>query len=81
VGKIEKLIAKLKSNPKDFKWKELKKILAHYGYLEIKRKGKSGGSRRKYINDRKDVISLHEPHPEKTIKPYVVKQIIEHLNV
>lgn len=79
--KVEKLIAKLKSKPKDFTWDELKKVLAHYGYEEIKKKGKTGGSRRKFVNKKKEIISLHEPHPEKTIKPYVVKQIIEHLNL
>ena len=81
MGKVEKLIKKLKSKPKGFTWDELKKVLAHYGYKEVKKKGKTGGSRRKFVNDSADIISLHEPHPEKTIKTYVVKQIIEHLNL
>ena len=81
MGKIDKLIAKLKSKPKDFTWDELKKVLSHYGYTEIKKKGKTGGARRKFVNNKKDIISLHEPHPERIIKTYVVKQIIEHLNL
>ena len=80
MGEIEKLICKLKTNPKDFEWKELLKVLAHFGYLEIK-KGKTGGSRRKFVNKEKDVISLHEPHPQKTVKTYVIKLIIEKLNL
>lgn len=80
MSKIEKLIAKLKSNPKDFTWDELKKVLAHFGYEEMK-KGKSGGSRRKFVNSKNDVISLHKPHPQNTLKSYVIKQIIEHLNL
>ena len=81
MSKIEKLIIKLKSNPKDFTWDELIKVLSHYGYHEIKKKGKSGGSRRKFINVQASIISLHEPHPEKIIKTYVIKQISEHLNL
>ena len=81
MGKIDKLIAKLKSNPKDFSWDELKKVLSHYGYEEIKKKGKTSGSRRKFVNDKRAIISLHEPHPERIIKTYVIKQIIEHLNL
>ena len=81
MGKIEKLIARLKSNPKDFTWDELKKVLSHYGYDEIKKKGKTAGSRRKFVNNKNDIISLHEPHPARIIKTYVVKQIIEHLNL
>lgn len=79
--KTSKLIAKLKSKPNDFTWNELKKVLAFYGYEEITRRGKSGGSRRKFVNSSKDIINLHEPHPDKTIKTYVIKQIIEHLNL
>jgi len=81
VVKTSKLIAKLKSKPNDFTWNELKKVLAFYGYEEITRRGKSGGSRRKFVNSSKDIINLHEPHPDKTIKTYVIKQIIEHLNL
>lgn len=79
--KIEKLIAKLLSKPKDFTWLELKKVLSHFGYDELKSKGKTGGSRRKFVNAQGQIISLHEPHPEKIIKQYLIKQIIEHLNL
>ena len=79
--RTDKLIIKLKSNPKDFTWDELKKVLKYYGYTEIKKKGKTGGSRRKFINETNDIIILHKPHPEKTIKSYVIKQIIDHLNI
>lgn len=81
MSKIDKLIKKLKSNPKDFTWDELKKVLAHFGFEEIKQKGKTGGSRRKFVNEKLEVISLHEPHPEKIIKSYVIKQIKEHLSL
>lgn len=82
MGKIDKLIAKLKGNPKDFTWSELKKVLAYFGFIEIKKKGKTGGSRRKFKNATNDIIiSLHEPHPDNIVKSYVVKQIKEYLNL
>ncbi|MCG8319934.1 MAG: type II toxin-antitoxin system HicA family toxin [Cytophagales bacterium] len=55
--------------------------MSHFGYEEIKSKGKTGGSRRKFKNTSNRIISIHEPHPEKTIKRYLIKQIIEHLNL
>ncbi len=80
MSKIEKLIERLKSEPKDFTWDELTKVLAHFGYSEMK-KGKTGGSRRKFIDINNNIISLHKPHPGNILKGYVIKQIIEHLNL
>lgn len=79
MSKIEKLIAKFLSNPKDLTWDELIKILKNYGFNEITKKGKSGGSRVKFANDNKDIINLHKPHPSNIIKPYLIKQIIQKL--
>jgi hypothetical protein len=47
MSKNEKLVQRLLSLPKDFTWKELVKLLALFGYAELK-KGKTGGSRRKF---------------------------------
>ena len=77
LSKVEKLIEKLKSRPKDFTWAELQKVLSHYGYVE--KAGK--GSRRKFINEDGKVISLHEPHPAKILKAYMIELIIEHLEL
>jgi hypothetical protein len=78
MGKIDKLIERLLSYPKDFTWEELKKILAHFGYDEIK-KGKTGGSRRKFADKENNIICLHEPHPAKILKDYAVKEVVNHL--
>lgn len=76
---IAKLKKKLASLPKDFEWSELVKLLAHFGYVEAK-KGKTGGSRVKFIHpETKDVINLHRPHPKKILKSYQVKQVVEKL--
>ena len=77
MSKIDKPIEKLKSRPKDFSWAELQKVLNHFGYEE--RSGK--GSRRKFISETGAIISLHEPHPKKILKQYMIDLVIEHLNL
>jgi predicted RNA binding protein YcfA (HicA-like mRNA interferase family) len=81
MSKIEKLIEKFKSNPTDFTWIELVKILTHLGYFEKTTKGKTGGSRVKFVNEETDIINLHKPHPSNIVKQYVIKQIIEKLEL
>ena len=81
MSKIEKLILKFRTIPKDLTWEELVKILNHYNYQEKTQKGKTGGSRRKYINKKLDIISLHKPHPSNIVKQYVIKQLIEKLEL
>jgi hypothetical protein len=81
MSKIEKLLERFKSNSTDFTWDELVKVLNHFGYHEKSSKGKTGGSRTKFINDQKDIISLHKPHPSNIVKKYVSKQIIEKLGL
>lgn len=70
----------LRSRPKDFTWDELIKILKHYGFEETGR-GKTGGSRRKFVNAHSQIISLHEPHPQNILKQYQLNIVIEHLNL
>jgi hypothetical protein len=74
----EKLLTRFLSIPKDFTWDELKKILALFGYQELKT-GKTGGSRRKFMDANKTIISLHKPHPTQIIKPYAIIDVIAHL--
>ena len=44
MSKINKLVERLLTQPKDFTWEELIKVVNHYGYHEIK-KGNTGGPR------------------------------------
>lgn len=78
MSKSDKLILKIqkKPTPADFKWEELKKLLAQFGFSLVS-SGKTGGSRRKFINDAGILISLHEPHPSKVLKKYQVEQVID----
>jgi hypothetical protein len=78
MAKIDKLIERLLSLPKDFTWDELIKILAHFGYKEL-HTGKTGGSRRKFAGHDNHVISLHKPHPGNILKHYQLKEIVASL--
>lgn len=78
MSKIEKLIERLLSNPKDLTWEELVKVLAHFGYEE-KKTGKTGGSRRKFVSESMNIISLHKPHPSNIVKHYAINAVIEQL--
>ncbi|HAO15234.1 MAG TPA: hexulose-6-phosphate synthase [Tenacibaculum sp.] len=81
MSKIEKLIVKFKSNPKDLTWDELKKVLAYFGFTELAKKGKTGGSRVKFADAENRIINLHKPHPGNIVKQYIIKQIIEKLSL
>ena len=74
--KREKLITRLLQRPNDFTWNELTSLLQSFGYRESK-KGKSGGSRRKFVHDSAPTIMLHKPHPKNLLKLYAIDQIIE----
>lgn len=77
--KIEKLISRLLSEPKDLTFKELTKIFKSFGF-EVSNKGKTSGSRVEFYSEEMDLkYFAHKPHPEKTVKPYVIKQVIEFL--
>ncbi|WP_119343371.1 type II toxin-antitoxin system HicA family toxin [Facilibium subflavum] len=77
-SKKEKLINRLKSKPKDFKWSELKALLISLGYQEYNA-GNTSGSRVRFCLDGKHTIMLHKPHPTPVLKPYQVKQVLEQL--
>lgn len=80
ISKIEKLIEKLKQKPKDFTWDEMIKVLKHFGFEQISQ-GKTSGSRRKFVNEKNKIISLHEPHPQNVLKSYQLTIIIEYLEL
>lgn len=78
MGKLEKMIERLKSNPKDFTFEEMQTLLLALGF-EFSSKGKTSGSRVKFFKDGVFII-LHKPHPRKELLSYQVKQIIEILS-
>lgn len=79
VSKHDTLLAKLKSNPKDFTYNDAKTLLSHFGYVEYNR-GRTSGSAVMFHNPNANLtIRLHKPHPSKILKPYHVKQLLNHL--
>ena len=74
MSKTQKLILKLQSQPKDFTFEEMQTLLLALGF-EMSNKGKTSGSRVKFIKDGIPII-LHKPHPRKELLEYQVKQII-----
>lgn len=65
MGKIDTLLEKLcvKPTPANFRYSDLRTIMAHFGYMESN-KGATSGSRVKFYNpETKAAIMLHKPHP------------------
>ena len=71
-----KLIARFLSLPSDFHYDEVVKLLGYFDFLEL-RKGKTSGSRVKFMNSQGVPIMLHKPHPTGIMKQYQLKQIKE----
>ncbi|MBC6436174.1 type II toxin-antitoxin system HicA family toxin [Nostoc sp. HG1] len=72
----EKLIKRFLSRPKDFTWEELVSLLSGFGFEEVST-GKTGGSRRRFLNHAGVIMTLHKPHPQNILKRYQIEQIIE----
>jgi hypothetical protein len=77
MGKKEKLIARLKSKPKDFTFDEMQNLLELLGF-EMSNKGKTSGSRVLFKNG--DIpINMHKPHPRKEFLEYQIKYVLDTL--
>ena len=72
--KHDKVLKRLLSRPTDFTWNELRTLMLSFGYA-LKT---GGGSSRKFIRD-EAAFMIHEPHPEKVLKPYQVRGVIAFL--
>ncbi|WP_294759256.1 type II toxin-antitoxin system HicA family toxin [uncultured Gemmiger sp.] len=81
MSKVENLIAKLCSTPTpaDFRYSDVKKIMAYYGYVESN-KGATSGSRVKFYSPKTGaIISLHKPHPGDQMVRGAVRDVVEFL--
>lgn len=76
MGQKEKLIQRLKAKPKDFTFDEVEALLGYLSYIRSN-KGKTSGSRVMFISEEHEAILLHKPHPQKELKAYQIKQLIE----
>jgi predicted RNA binding protein YcfA (HicA-like mRNA interferase family) len=78
MSRKKKLLSKLLSKPKDFKWNELKTLLKGYGYKELQGKG----SRVKFFREKpRNLIILHKPHPGEILLDYMVNEVIKNLKM
>jgi hypothetical protein len=79
MSKAEKLLKHFLSQPADFTYDELVKLLKFFGYDEIKT-GKTSGSRVAFYNRELDaMIKFHKPHPSSIMKRCYLREIEKHL--
>lgn len=78
MSRKEKLIKRLLGRPRDLTWEELTGLLKFLGYRERK-KGKTSGSRRRFVHYKAPPVNLHKPHPKNIVKSYVIRELIEFL--
>lgn len=74
----DKLIARLKTVPRDFTFDEAETLLKYLDYLQSN-KGKTSGSRVMFFREGHPPILLHKPHPQNELKLYQVKQLLDML--
>lgn len=80
MSKKEKLVARFLSMPSDFHYDEMVKLLGFYDFHEVK-KGKTSGSRVKFMSSQGVSLMMHKPHPTGILKRYQLKQIKELLGL
>ena len=76
MGQKEKLIQRLRSKPKDFTFEDAETLLKYLKYTRSN-KGKTSGSRVMFMSNEHGSIVLHKPHPQKELKTYQIKQLLE----
>lgn len=70
---------RLRDKPEDFTYDELCQLLQYLDYSEDN-VGKTSGSAVRFIHTKtKHIIRIHKPHPEKTLKRYVIDLVLESL--
>ncbi len=76
MGQKEKLIERLKSKPKDFTFDDAETLLKYLNYARSN-KGRTSGSRVMFTSSEHGSILLHKPHPQKELKAYQIRQLVE----
>ena len=77
MGQKEKLIARLKSNPRDFTFSDAETLLECLDYHR-NNKGRTSGSRVMFTSEsHRAKILLHKPHPRKELLEYQIKQLVD----
>lgn len=76
MGQKDKLIRRLQSIPRDFTYDEAETLLRYLGYHRSD-KGKTSGSRVMFISNDHGAVMLHRPHPQKELKVYQVRMLLQ----
>lgn len=76
MGKKEKLVKKLYQSPKSFTFDDAASLLSCCSY-RLSNKGRTSGSRVVFVSPGREQVLLHKPHPQKELKGYQVKQLIQ----
>ena len=71
-----RFVYSLKSLPKDFTFDDAETLLKYLEYIRSD-KGKTSGSRVMFFRDGFPPILMHKPYPQKELKTYQVKQLLE----
>jgi hypothetical protein len=77
LSKKDRLIARLKTKPKDFTFDEAKTLLEYLGYV-MNNSGKTSGSRVCFTRAAK-VFRMHKPHPRNELLHYQINELIDEL--
>ena len=81
MGKIDTLLDKLcaKPTPADFRFSDLRKVMAYFGYMGSN-KGATSGSRVKFYHpETKAVLLPHKPHPGDQMAKAAVDSVVNFL--
>ena len=65
---------KLKNLSKDITFSDIVNLLEHYGYRQDN-KGRTSGSRVRFVLEGHAHILLHKLHPQKELKEYMIKDL------
>lgn len=79
VSRPEKLLQRFQAKPKDFTWAELVKLLNYLGYEESTR-GRTAGSRRRFVHSCGALVLMHKPHPGNVVRSYAIEQLHDQLS-
>lgn len=75
---MEKLIERFLKVPNDLTYAELVSVLSYFGYKEFNC-GNTSGSAVRFVDENKNIINMHKPHPQKIVKRYAIKNAIAKL--
>jgi len=74
----DKLILKCKNSPQSISIREIETLLKYYGFV-LDNKGKTSGSRIRFIDSEGRKILMHNPHPNNIVCISAVKSLLSFL--